>query len=1175
MRKHSESHSVALLVAGMHRSGTSATAGLLAEYGVDFGPSLVPADQYNPKGYYEHADIWAINHRILNALGSDWDDIGSLPDDWYDRVDLQAEREQLLALLRRDFATSGMWAIKDPRLSRLMPLWHSLCDELGVAERIILVVRHPAEVVGSLMARDGMGGGHAARLWLRYTLDMMLESREREHAVMFYDDVLASPVQTMARLADTLQLQWPSAPSQTRFIEPRLRHHRDHTGLSDLPVAERKRLESVYESLRVPDSEDTLALLDDIRQRLSAEERRAALYLGVARSAKRKVRSLQQDCERLEEEKRSVWGDLQWAEKDRLSAHEELGATRSVLESVRSDLQANAAQLREVDRQLAEVRGELDGVYASRSWRVTYPLRRTAGWLRTGRHALTLSPRQPALPTSPKEHIDPAQSSENAAAASPLADPVERIQEPPHDVTSYEVACRELPRGDRGATRSLRIVMVTPEIVGPVRNGGIGTAFTALARALGAAGHAVTILFTLGEYTESGSIAGWIAQYARDGISLVPLPRHDGPALDAPWDRARAYQVYLWLKKRDGAFDIAYFPDWIGQAYYALLARRLGLAFAQTHLVVVTHGATTWAEEGNFQLPDSLDTVERMYMEQKAVEWCDTLISPSAYLVGWMKGHGWKLPEHVRVIQNLMPEGVFSPSTTPPSAKVREWVFFGRLEPRKGLRLFCDAVDRAPAALIEGLERITFLGRDIAKGDFESLDYLEQRTKHWSCAVSFLTDFDRQQALAYLAQHGRVAVIPSLVENSPYTVLECLLRRIPFVAADVGGIGELVAEQDRDAVLFEPRPASLVACLERVHAEGVAAAEAARTQRETLRRWLDLQPQLGPTTRKEALQPASGAPRVSVCLVHYNRPGYLRQALESLYRQTYENFEVILVDDGSPSLQAQSYLDALTPEFRERGWRIVRQPNAYLGAARNRAVREATGEYLLFMDDDNVAKPHEIETFVKAALASGADILTNITDYFFEQSPPANGVSRRYWLPLGAEAGLGMFRNNFGDANALVRKTTFERVGGFTEDYGIGHEDWEFFARATLRGASLYLLPEPLFWYRVNPKGMLYSGESETDHARSARPYVQALPGGLGASLAFALSLQRATERRDQIAETSAGNERTRLSRLRLAAKAGRMGFNPLLRTKFNALRKQQGWRRAFGKALHYVRHKA
>jgi hypothetical protein len=65
-----------------------------------------------------------------------------------------------------------------------------------------------------------------------------------------------------------------------------------------------------------------------------------------------------------------------------------------------------------------------------------------------------------------------------------------------------------------------------------------------------------------------------------------------------------------------------------------------------------------------------------------------------------------------------------------------------------------------------------------------------------------------------------------------------------------------------------------------------------------------------------------------------------------------------------------------------------------------------------------------------------------------------------------------MFRNPYGDSNCLVRRNSFEKLGGFTEDYKIGRDDQEFFSRAVLNGLKLYTLPEAVYWYRISETRM-------------------------------------------------------------------------------------------------------
>ncbi len=250
--------------------------------------------------------------------------------------------------------------------------------------------------------------------------------------------------------------------------------------------------------------------------------------------------------------------------------------------------------------------------------------------------------------------------------------------------------------------------------------------------------------------------------------------------------------------------------------------------------------------------------------------------------------------------------------------------------------------------------------------------------------------------------------------------------------------------------------------------------------------------QIGTPAAAPVVPAPHDGPLVTVCLVTFNRPGMLREAIASLEAQTSTAFEVILVDDGSSAPDALAALDALEEPFARRGWRIIRKQNGYLGAARNTAAAEARTPYLLFMDDDNIAKPMMIERFLHAAQASGADVLTCFNDSFRQTLPDATGYNRpqvtHRRLFMGGAEGLAPLYNVLGDANALVRRSTFEAVGGFHEDYGVTHEDWEFFLTASRTGARLEVLPEALFYYRVADVSMTTVTQMERNLFHSTAP---------------------------------------------------------------------------------------
>jgi glycosyltransferase involved in cell wall biosynthesis len=640
----------------------------------------------------------------------------------------------------------------------------------------------------------------------------------------------------------------------------------------------------------------------------------------------------------------------------------------------------------------------------------------------------------------------------------------------------------QVPRCD-APPRPLDVCIVTQDIYGPIKNGGIGTAYRYVADLLAGAGHNVTILYALGEHCENGTIQDWIDHYAERNITFVPLPQLDLPSSSGILGQvtALARRSYEWLLTQ--SFDVVHVSEWRGTGYYALLAKNLGLAFADTTFVVKCSSPTLWNKLGGMTTYDKgLRDAALSFMEKRSVELADTIVSGSLHLLRWMLGKGYDIPR----ARTYMQPNIMLTSTLPPAETTREpgtrvhideIVFFGRLEPRKGLFIFCNAIDNLFKSTERKPKKVSFLGKPAKVVDGEAI--IRRHAEKWGCEVEILTDRNQSQALKYLGGEGRLAVIPSLLENSSFAIYECLIYKIPFVASNRGGNAELIHKDSHKDAVFAIEHSDLARCLKHVMRNGAVVPKPSFDYEENNRTWLDWHAQLldadtkarhsaAPPQRFAQLAPKD-YPLVSVCIAHYERPDFIDNAILSVKAQTYPNIEVILVDDGSESATAKAKLDEIEREFATRGWQLVRKQNEYLGASRNTAAAHATGRYLLFMDDDNMAKSHEVERFVQVALDAGKDVLTCFSDTFANEDNtyPPTPIARI--TPLGPDPAFGMFRNGFGDSNCFVSRAAFDALGGFTEHYRVGRDDQEFFARAVLRGYRLEVLPEPLFWYRKNP----------------------------------------------------------------------------------------------------------
>lgn len=230
------------VVVGMHRAGTSAVARALPVLGFDLGPRLMSADvRMNARGFFEDVDIVAQDDALLDALGADWKSVALLADAGHDdarHADAAVAARELLAAR---VAPTGRFACKDPRMPRLLPFWQRRFRELGLADGYVIAVRHPAAVVASLTARDGLDPRRSAWLWLVHLACSLAYTRGRPRVVVDYDRLLAAPERELARIAGAFGLPAPDPAEpamiefRDRFLAADLRH--SHFASDDLDPA--------------------------------------------------------------------------------------------------------------------------------------------------------------------------------------------------------------------------------------------------------------------------------------------------------------------------------------------------------------------------------------------------------------------------------------------------------------------------------------------------------------------------------------------------------------------------------------------------------------------------------------------------------------------------------------------------------------------------------------------------------------------------------------------------------------------------------------------------------------------------------------------------------------------------------------------------------------------------
>jgi hypothetical protein len=217
-----------VVVLGMHRSGTSALAGALALTGLYAGrdEDFPFADAANPRGYWEHLDVWAIDEALVRMVGRRWHDVTTSD---LDRVP-EAARAELGARARRlvgALDAHGPWMVKDPRHCLLLPFWLPLLSH-PVA---IVVYRDPLAVARSVAARDGFTLVDGLALWERYNAGALAVSAAIPRVVVAQRDLVERPVAILECLVAALTragvggLFVPDPEQVQASIDPSMVHH--------------------------------------------------------------------------------------------------------------------------------------------------------------------------------------------------------------------------------------------------------------------------------------------------------------------------------------------------------------------------------------------------------------------------------------------------------------------------------------------------------------------------------------------------------------------------------------------------------------------------------------------------------------------------------------------------------------------------------------------------------------------------------------------------------------------------------------------------------------------------------------------------------------------------------------------------------------------------------------
>ena len=219
--------SKAIVILGMHRSGTSALCDLLSRCGASLSSNLLGGVRgINDRGFFEDKTIVDLNQKIFSQLGRDWYDLTLIEKS--ELTQLPAALSKLaLEYLQSEYAHYALSVIKDPRFCLLLPFWEPVFLKAGIQLHFVFVYRSIGAIASSLQKRDGFSPEVSTVLWLNYMLSAFKQIHERPVVKVAYQDLLENPEKVVEKVSQAFDLRLTAEAGSLSAIDPQQQHFKD------------------------------------------------------------------------------------------------------------------------------------------------------------------------------------------------------------------------------------------------------------------------------------------------------------------------------------------------------------------------------------------------------------------------------------------------------------------------------------------------------------------------------------------------------------------------------------------------------------------------------------------------------------------------------------------------------------------------------------------------------------------------------------------------------------------------------------------------------------------------------------------------------------------------------------------------------------------------------------
>ncbi|WFP62236.1 rhamnan synthesis F family protein [Mesorhizobium sp. WSM4904] len=403
-----------IMVLGMHRSGTSALTRAISLLGAELPKNLLGANPSNPTGHWEPQRLIELHDQMLAEAGSRWDDWRSFDLNDLGTARLQFYKAEIAKVIDEEYGSASLFVLKEPRISRFVPLYAEILERMHIDVRYTLVSRNPLAVIASLKNRDGFTAGFSSLLWLRHELDAEHATRGQSRIFLSYEGLLDDWRQGIEGITNTLGIDWPrpkmewqsllathfsadnrhfTASADLLDADPRIagwikdayaaltaleKNARDERALKQIDAVSLafEGASSIFGDACFPELDARIRAMSEVQAETArvAESRSVELKELEVTVAKMRAEAAERDeraakfASDLAKTKRKFQADM-----DRRAA--EAGIQETTIATLRAQLNEKDAAVEEEKNRFLHALETLSAIKSSRSWKITRPLR--------------------------------------------------------------------------------------------------------------------------------------------------------------------------------------------------------------------------------------------------------------------------------------------------------------------------------------------------------------------------------------------------------------------------------------------------------------------------------------------------------------------------------------------------------------------------------------------------------------------------------------------------------------------------------------------------------------------------------------------------------------------------------------------------------------------------------